>query len=690
MSKKWTTFLVAAVIGAMLLPAAAFANCRFQTVTTVTVPAGKDTTTPTYLGDPVPIPVGDHITQITPNGTGAAGELLIDAEGVFERSNDILVTDDAVAPACFGTIGEVIQMSIGAVMTSPAPGAGVPTAPANLDVYDSNGINGLGVSATSSTAIGGGNTQQTIIQVQVTKAGTAGDLTVGAAGAAFRVKNLRFNASTISGTDLTFTPSLPANPAAALIVDATNADKLGNVQKLMTTNTNNTGQFCNAGFVAPSANGGFGAQNAGGGLSNCGGIMPNVQETVSGTFRTAGGPCNTTQASAGSYATAVSADTCVSGVANDSATVATSITYATTGQPSAVTQTWPGTITTAGISGGVANSFVTFTATARGGSPLAFTGATGSGSQTVVYDTTTSGTAAAANGFTLETADNADPGTAVGNATVGTTNPNCAVSGANVVSNNAVNNGGVGTPCDNQPKVGVFVNNPSGNGRVTIFNELGRGVTSDFTGDDVAATGVFPAYSGSGRRVVRASGRTLYTITPIRTTMLFPYVVTSTAGGFNTGIAISNTCTDTGVFLKSSGAPTTAPTCNNAAGITFFFDGVNQATGAPYAATLSTDLTLGGTAIPTASCPLGNLDSNGRLRPGTTFACGAAQLLALISGSPATFTGHVFAVEQAQGGHGFAVTFAAGGAPAGSANAVVMESNSGTRGLVAGDGVLGN
>lgn len=667
MSKKWITFLVAAVIGALLLPTAALATCRVDVITTLAV---TDATTASFLGDPVPLPTGDKVTKIAPTYGGAVNANLINAEGLAERVQDILVTDDGAAPVCFGDgavpTGNSLTFSINALVSNPSPGAGVPTAPANIDVYDSNGIGGLGVTASSAIAIGGGNTQQTNITVTVTHTGTVGDLLAGATGAAYRIKNLRIDATSVSGGTANWSVAIAVNNNLMLApVAFGNSGAAG-----LAGTTNATLVVTGTAMVAT----GVGTQNSGSGLTGIFGQTPNLQEAANGLFRLAGAACTTSQASAGTWALAASANTCRSGVANDIATVATSLAFALSGIPSGVTVTFPSTMTTSGAAGG--GPSLTWTSTTRGGSPLAFTGATGSGAQAVVYDTTTNQSGAQATGVNIETADNADPGTPTGNATTGTSNPNCVVSSGSVIGNNVGSPGGAFN-CDPFPKIGVFVGNPSGQGTATMRVAFGRGSSARFTGDDVAATGTYPVYTGSKRELTKSSAANYFIINPTRTTLLYPYV--TTAGGFNTGVAVANTCTDTGVFNKSSGAPTTTPTCSTAGGITFFFIGVNAATGAAYSASLNTDLTTGGVAIPAASCPQANLDSNGRLVAGKTFACGASALLGLISGAPATFTGYLMAVVNSNDGHGFSAQFNAAGAPYAANSALVLESASGKR-----------
>src|ERR1051325_7430815 len=114
MSKKWTTVLVAAAIGALLLPTAALAACRVDIVNTT---SGTATGSP-WQGDPVPYPTGALTQRLfenpAPAGNPVAGAYTtptLDKEGVFERPADVLITDDG-GGTCFSTVNNVITLSI--------------------------------------------------------------------------------------------------------------------------------------------------------------------------------------------------------------------------------------------------------------------------------------------------------------------------------------------------------------------------------------------------------------------------------------------------------------------------------------------------------------------------------------------------------------------------------------------------
>lgn len=645
MSKKWITFLVAAVVGSLLLPSAAFAVCQVNLVTALSY---VDLTAAANNGaDPQPFVAGDKIGQLTLTAAPAGG-LNVNQEGVSERVVDLVISDTGVAPNCFAT-GNSLVVTYNAILTSPTtPGSlGVP---ANLDIFDSNGIGGLTVASANVTQGFAANTTQSLITIVVGQAGTVGNLTTGSVGSAVRVKNIRVNASLLaaaSTVSVTFSGGSYAG-----------ANPVGVVATLGPTMT---------GVVPPGipATGGpaDGTQSSGVGLNHIQTI--GFTEGFADSLRTPGGTC---------ASRTVASDTCYSQVANDISTNATSLVFALTNIPSGVTVTFPATMTTSGIAGAtVANSMVF---TARAGS---LTNSGAPGALTVIYDTSKAGTTA--NVLTVETADNADPGTTITITSGATPNPNCKVVGGVAVSNNHFTNGGAaGAPCDANPKVGVVVGGTSQAGTSSLNWAFGPGDvgTSLFTGDDTAAsTSVIPRYTGTARNIIAsAANHKFFVITPVVTNLLFPFV--STVGNFNTGLSVANTCADTGVYNG-----VTTPTCSQAGGVTFYFFGVLPSTKAPITTSINTDLTAGGVSV-TSACR--GFDSNGRVQPGIVVACSLSALLPLLPGAPTGFDGYVIAVASFNNGHGFSAQFNGSGSPFAANPALVL---AGT-GRPAPEGGLGN
>jgi hypothetical protein len=359
---------------------------------------------------------------------------------------------------------------------------------------------------------------------------------------------------------------------------------------------------------------------------------------------------------------------CASQVENDIATGATSLAFALTGIPSGVTVTFPAKLDTSAVYPGAAPT-AAITWTSRAGSTLTNGGVPGA--MGVIYDTTKNNGAAGIE--QIETADNADPGTAgaVGGAPAGNTNPNCKTA-AGVLANL---NGG--SNCNPNPKIGVLVGATSGSGTATINLAFGPSDTSLFTGDDAATTGLIPRYTGSGssnggvvpvtygRYILKA--KTYFVINPTRSTLLFPFV--STVGNFNSGISVINSCADfiSATNLVYPGAA--GNSCTQTGGVNLFFFGTDPTTGNAVAASINSDLTAGGVNVSSA-CR--GFNANGQVAPGKDIACSVAALLPLLPGAPKGFDGYVIAVTGFNGGHGFSAQFNAAGSPFGANPALVM------------------
>jgi hypothetical protein len=275
-------------------------------------------------------------------------------------------------------------------------------------------------------------------------------------------------------------------------------------------------------------------------------------------------------------------------VAGDHATTATSLTFAVENIPSGVTVSFPTTLTIPGS--------ITWTAKSA---TLASTGS----SLVVTYNTTST----TATGFTFSF----------------TTGPVAADSTAT-------------TPIT----IGVQISNASGNGTATIRAVFGPGEgPAPFPGDDTSATAE-PRYIASittslpSRHIIgknNGAGSNFFTIAPTQTIMLYPYV--TDLDGYNTGIAVANTGSDSTTFNTTGQTGT----------VTVFFFPSN-------AASFS--------VTPNASVGRG-LNANGQLAPGAVFAAGLDNLLEAAGQTALVgkFDGYVIALCQFNYGHGFAITF---------------------------------
>jgi hypothetical protein len=687
MSKKWISIFVAAVITAMvMMPTAALAVCTASVVGQLTW-----TTAAGVKGDPVPLVPGTAVTALAdgasgptsafPQGGGTYGKPSLNSEGNAERLADLLIYDDAGvsgATYCFNP-GNVITLTYNGILTSPAVGTSLSQV-SNMDAFDSAGIGGLSVTSATVSLAFAANTQQTLITITIGAKGTpAGAATtygyVAGVGSALRLKSLRIDDTTVSGAASaagggTLIQVNIAQGANAVVVanPAAGADPVNTVGIKFVTNTTTGINAVTAGVAAS------GTQSSGAGLR---GAPQTVQFTnnpaMPGGYRLAKGSCTSSTASS---------DTCVSQVSNDIATGDTSLVWAISGIPSGVTVTFPGKLDTT-VGNGV-NGFVWTARSAtltNGGAP---------GSLAVIYDTTTQATGTA--GQSIQTADNADPGTAIGATAAANTNPNCTTSSGGVFPSNLNS----GSPCNTNPKVGVLIGAQSGAGTATANVAFGPSDTSLFTGDDAATTGLIPRYSGnsapdaqtacasstaacvgvnatSTRYIVKSHA--FFIVTPTRTVLLFPFI--STVGAFNSGISIVNTCADSlGSSANSVFGSSTNNACNQTGGVTLFFFGVDpNNANAPVQVSVNTDLTQGGVAVPCRG-----LDASGRIAPGHGMACSIQALISggLLGASVKGFDGYVMAVLSANDGHGFSAQFNGAGAPFAANSALILANGTGT------------
>jgi hypothetical protein len=507
MSKKWTTLLVVGVLAFALVPSAAWGVCKAQVITHLAYPGATAGPPPTNQ-DPIPPTAAQSATQITPTAA-VAGGLNINNEGKTERVADVLVWDDGTAPgatSCFN-ITNTIRLTYNALLTNPTSVSAATTA--NFDVFDSAGVGaGLVISASSTVGLAGGGTPQTVITVTPLQKGTdTGDITTGAAGSAFRIKNLRIDATGITaGGVVTVTVSQNTG-----LVPLGGINTVGTA-KLTISGGAGAGTITPAGGCIAAVTGGSGLQNSGTGLTCAGSV--NFTEGFTGLYRVAGTACSGSASA-----------TCNSQVANDIATNATSFIFDQgTTLPSGVSMTWPATISTSNVQTTGAGLILTLRNTPT---------CSGPGSQCfAIYDTTKGdkGTAAA---LTLTT-------------TLAGAAPN-------------------GVPTAGNPTVGVNIAATSGAGAGTshVFFGPSESANAGCANDDVNAAAI-PRYlntctgtTNPSRNIV--SG-TFFTVVSNQTALMLPYA--TNLFGYQTGIVISNT--------SAHGAAFTAATAQKG-GLKFYF-----------------------------------------------------------------------------------------------------------------------
>src|SRR5581483_3898131 len=339
--KRLFIFLLAGVL-ATIVPTAAFAGCHVQVVTAIapTDPSG-----------------GSGLGPITPTNAAASGAI-VNQEGRTERVSDVLVYDDNTIGTtnCFA-LNNIVRLTYNVTLTNPSSISAASNA--NFDVYDNAGLAGLTILASSTVGLAPGGTPQTVITGTVQQAGTAsasatGILAPTGVGSAFRIKNLRVDATSIAATG-TITATVSSNVATAL--PAPVITTVATAQK-----TINAG----AGVTVP----GVGSQSSGVTLSIPATFTFSEENAVAPLFPNA-------------FRTAVAAGTTVFG---DIATTPTSVIFDSgTTVPSGVSVTWPATLTTSAANGTAGLIF-----TLRSGGSCV-----GPAACFAIYDTTANNTTAA-------------------------------------------------------------------------------------------------------------------------------------------------------------------------------------------------------------------------------------------------------------------------------------------------------
>lgn len=631
MQKRLITILVVAVVVAMV-PASAFANCAAAVISKVAYGAAV-ATPPTVPQDP----------QV-PNQAQAAGQIfyaapatnpLLNREGRTERVADVLVWEDGQAGYTCFTTNNTVRLTYNASLTNPASVSAATTA--NFDVYDTAAPNGLVISAASTVGLAPGGTPQTVITVSVLQAGTvvAGSCNVSPAvaacatvkGSAFRIKNLRVDATAIATAGNVLVNVTNANGAMTGPFTAAGGNVVG-----VSTNT------FGASVMSP-AGGGIGTQNSGTGLGTQVTVTWGEAAGFPGALRVAGGTCNSATATA---------DTCVSQVANDLATNATSVVYDVgTSLPSGVTVTWPTTLSTSN-NNGTASLIMALrnTPTCSGPSAPCF----------AIYDTSKGDTGANAS-MPVVTANTSTPNGVA---------PVCGASPLPTCGSAAATS-----------QVGVQIAATSGAGPVTLHVFMSPAESSGSTDDDVQAAAI-PRYlstngvttGGAATRNVFLTGTACtgtnappwFCIQSNLTAMLIPYA--TNLFGYQTGIVVSNTSAHGAAFSN---------TVTNKGGIKFYFFPTN---GTPFV--LNTDSTSGGVGNITGTR---GLDSTGQLAAGGIFAASMNTLLTA-AGQPAntSFDGYIIIVAGFQLAHGQVAVISPNGTAAYS-NLLVIPGAGGARGV---------
>jgi hypothetical protein len=177
---------------------------------------------------------------------------------------------------------------------------------------------------------------------------------------------------------------------------------------------------------------------------------------------------------------------------------------------------------------------------------------------------------------------------------------------------------------------------------------VGTALSSTSTVLTTATTGQIPRYTANQQP---ATPLVVINLIPAQTTLLIPYAVT-TAGGYDTGIALANTTADPfggktlGSAIATSGTVTLSfyPTTGNSCSLT-------TAAGSTTPATSFTTSPISGLGV--------GLDSTGNLDSGRTWVVLLSQLLGAApssAGCPAanSFTGYIFVVANSTEVHGSA------------------------------------
>ncbi len=617
MSKKLFGYLLAGILALALVPGTAWGVCVVTIVSSVS---------------PDPLP-STGTAQITLNTTVPVPPAKLNQEGQTERLSDVVVSDTGAGLNCFA-VNNIFRLTYNATLTNPTSINAATNA--NFDVYDSAVPigSGLVILASSTVGLAPGGTPQTVITVTVQQQGTVGDIVGTAAGSAFRLKNLRVDATPLTaGANVSVTVSAIA-PATTLTTVTTPVGTALKTLDLTKTGVGGTG-VCGIAIANGSVLG-CGNQSSGGTLTSA---LPAIFTLAEGAtfpngFREPGTACTT---GAG----------CVSGVSQDIATNATSLVLdAGTSIPSGVTVTFPATISTS-ANGSLAAGVIF---TSRSGAVTCV----GPAACSAIYDTTKNNTTAVFN-------------LAVGSAAAAAGVPTTAVN----------------------PAVGVLIAASSGAGTATLHGSFGPGSAAGTGVDDVNAAAIprYVAANTSASATTRnAFSGNWFTINPVNTILMYSYV--TTASGFITGIQVANTGNDTGVGFSIGGAAAAGNGGAQTGGIKFYFFGEDPsaATTTPVTFAVNTDVSAPGGLGPTA-CR--GLDTNGRLVPGTAAACAivggttTSGLLAMARAAGLTtatnFEGYIIAVTAFTYGHGNGVVFQGANAFAYAAN--VMSST--TRSITA-------
>ena len=368
--KRSTLFLFLLVFaGAMSLATTAGAvvggPCSVETVATVVPPDAPG-------APPAPASSGNGGVGLIANAAPSGGPTL-NQEGETERPADLLIYDNGnlttgPGTSCFPAGAQVV-ITYNAGLTTPNP---VVTNSSDLDVMDSAGTSGLVVSVATSVGLSTFDTPQTVITITVLQAGTHSSSGTGVnllnsyTGSAIRLKNLRFDVTSLVGRTSSVQATIStSNPVT--VVDG--ADMLGGGSDLETVGTISSTINPDSTFLGE----GTGFQSYPPGL--CTPADVEFGEEFGNAFRTA----ITSQA-----------------VYKDITTGDMSLIFNVTNIPSGVTVTFPSTLANS-VTGGGALVF-----TARS-STLAATG----GSLAVIYDTTVNGTSD--GGMDIDTANAAGP-----------------------------------------------------------------------------------------------------------------------------------------------------------------------------------------------------------------------------------------------------------------------------------------
>ena len=479
MSKRLFTYLlVGAFVVAGLAPAAN-AACLAKTSAQVAVHAAP----PTLLGDPGTTAPTTSLIALT---NVAANNPDLNNEGLTERVSDVVIYDDGVAPNCFQSNQTIrltynVKITVPDVQTTPITSA---TA-ANFDVYDSAGPAGLVITAASTVGLAPGGTPQTVITVTVLQAGTVGDPTTTTTGAAFRIKNLRADATSLDATTVNNLATVTTSdtiPGALITVDAAAPPAtVGTVFKTIA-----------AGGAVTAI--GSGPQSSGAAL------------TTQATFAFAEGFNDSFRLTGAAGAT----------VLNDIATNATSLILdAGTTVPSGVAVSFPSSMIVSNATPGNGIVFTLRTGGSCSGPAACF----------AIYDATKND-ATGAFTLTVDTAAASSPGT-FNTTTSASVDPKIGVT--------------IGSPSGSGSVAlhaffGPAGTTGGGNDDVNA-SAVPRYVASNTTGTQNRQ--IFNAKATT-------TANAWFNITAVRTALLFPF--TSTTGGFNTGVSVANTCADKAAF----------------------------------------------------------------------------------------------------------------------------------------------